>query len=113
MVSLTITVGRTPPADIEFRSGKDTKYASVYKGVIEMQFGTWAEIGGLPNKLSTSRLQACLNPSAGGEKRAHHPRAYLKALLAQNARLETHRYEHKDGTYSLWVKKVKRSAANN
>jgi hypothetical protein len=69
----------------------------------------WMEIGGLPNKLATARLQACLNPSISKHGK-NNPRAYQMALIEQNAKIISRRQEHKDGTFSLWVKKVSREA---
>ena len=104
-MTFTFTLGNKLPQDL----GSETRYKPVYDRVLALEISTekeehWMEIGGLPNNLATGRLQACLTPSKGGKSKT---RAYQAGLIEQGAKVRSKRQLHKDGTYSLWVKKIK------
>jgi hypothetical protein len=107
----TFETNKTLPDGVFARSASDSRYGKVYEKVIALPIvgrnvNKWMEIGGFPNKKSLALLQACLNPSVS--KHGNRPRAYQLALMEQGAKIVSRRQEHKDGTFSLWVKKVSR-----
>jgi hypothetical protein len=116
MFSPVIKPPKNLPSDIVSRGPRNTIYKIVYDHILDLPISSvrtdedWTEIGNLPNKTVATRLQACVNPSVSKQgKNGKHPRAYQSGLMAQNAKVLSHKQEHKDGTYSLWVKKVSRS----
>lgn len=112
-MSLTFSLNQKLPSEIFSRGSSESKYGDIYKRVLDLPIvgldvDKWMTIEGLPNKPSLARLQACLNPSVSKNGKEKRPRAYQKGLMAQGARVVTRRLEHKDGTFTLYVKKVSR-----
>jgi hypothetical protein len=102
------------PEEITNKGTRNSVYSDVYKKILSLPIvdenvNKWLEIGGIPNRQSVARLQACINPSITKQGKAgKNPRVYQSGLIEQGAKVVSRRLEHKDGTFSLFVKKVSR-----
>jgi hypothetical protein len=113
MLDFTFETNKPLPADVFSRGSSESKYSKIYSKILSLPIvgkdvDKWAVIGNLPNKQTLTRLQACINPSTSKQGSGKNPRAYQAGLIEQGAKVVSRRQEHKDGTYSLYIKKVSR-----
>lgn len=106
-MNLTFTRGKELPERLMSRGARGGKWDAAYNQVQETPIGEWLEIGGMKTSKDADRLQSAMHISARKHKAAGN-RPFVKHMVSNGLRVETRRDKGDNGTFSVWVRKVRK-----